>query len=170
VETVQRRAADCWTGFSPPQQPLVSPGCLNRADGREKERGSSLHRVEKPEAVPLRVMKALGLLTSALDCVSGQRHAPAVLSLCLCLCLSLPPRKDRLVPIVQEVGWAPEPVWTQRLEEKSFAPARDRTSISRSSSPYTDTILAELPRLPHRVEPSSKTRETAEEEREKTSH
>jgi hypothetical protein len=24
------------------------------------------------------------------------------------------------VPIVQEAGWAPEPVWTQRLEEKSF--------------------------------------------------
>jgi hypothetical protein len=25
------------------------------------------------------------------------------------------------VPTVQEAGWAPEPVWTQRLEEKSFA-------------------------------------------------
>jgi hypothetical protein len=24
------------------------------------------------------------------------------------------------VPTVQEGGWAPEPVWTQRLEEKSF--------------------------------------------------
>jgi hypothetical protein len=24
------------------------------------------------------------------------------------------------VTIVQEAGWAPEPVWTQRLEEKSF--------------------------------------------------
>jgi hypothetical protein len=33
--------------------------------------------------------------------VSGQRHAPA----------SLPPGKDA-VPIVQEAGWAPEPVWT----------------------------------------------------------
>jgi hypothetical protein len=53
--------------------------------------------------------------------VSGQRHAPAAL---------LPP-----VPIVQEAGWAPEPVWTQRLEDKSFAPAGDRTSIARSPSP-----------------------------------
>jgi hypothetical protein len=44
--------------------------------------------------------------------VSGQRHAPAVL---------LPPGKGPPVPIVQEAGWAPEPVWTQRLEEKSFA-------------------------------------------------
>jgi hypothetical protein len=49
--------------------------------------------------------------------VSGQRHAPAAL---------LPPGKGPTVPIVQEAGWAPEPVWTQRLEEKSFAPAGDR--------------------------------------------
>jgi hypothetical protein len=53
--------------------------------------------------------------------VSGHRHARAAL---------LPP-----VPIVQEAGWAPEPVWTQRLEEKSFVPAGDRTPIARSSSP-----------------------------------
>jgi hypothetical protein len=32
------------------------------------------------------------------------------------------------VPIVQEAGWASEPVWTQRIEEKSFAPAGDRSS------------------------------------------
>jgi hypothetical protein len=44
--------------------------------------------------------------------VSGQRHAPAAL---------LPPGKGLPVPIVQEAGWFPEPVWTQRLEEKSFA-------------------------------------------------
>jgi hypothetical protein len=41
--------------------------------------------------------------------VSGQHHAPAAL---------LPPGKGPPVPIVQEAGWAPEPVWTQRLEEK----------------------------------------------------
>jgi hypothetical protein len=28
---------------------------------------------------------------------------------------------------VQEVVWDPEPVWTQRLEEKSSASVRDRT-------------------------------------------
>jgi hypothetical protein len=33
---------------------------------------------------------------------------------------TLPPGKGPPVPIVQEAGWAPEPVWTQRLEEKSF--------------------------------------------------
>jgi hypothetical protein len=37
--------------------------------------------------------------------VSGQRHAPSAL---------LPPGKGPPVPIVQEAGWAPEPVWTQR--------------------------------------------------------
>jgi hypothetical protein len=41
--------------------------------------------------------------------VSGQCHAPA--------------------PIGYEAGWAPEPVWTQRLEEKFFAPAGDRAPI-----------------------------------------
>jgi hypothetical protein len=33
------------------------------------------------------------------------------------------------VPIVQEAEWASELVWTQRLEEKSFVPAGDRTLI-----------------------------------------
>jgi hypothetical protein len=42
---------------------------------------------------------------------------------------ALPPEKGPPVPIVQEAGWAPELVWTQRLEEKSFAPAGDRTPI-----------------------------------------
>jgi hypothetical protein len=41
--------------------------------------------------------------------VSGQHHAPAAL---------LPPGKGPPVPSGQEAGWAPEPVWIQRLEEK----------------------------------------------------
>jgi hypothetical protein len=60
--------------------------------------------------------------TSALDGVSGQHHAPAEL---------YPPGKGPPVPIVQEARWAPEPVWTQRLEEKFFATAGDRTPIAR---------------------------------------
>jgi hypothetical protein len=46
--------------------------------------------------------------------VSGQHHAPAAL---------LAPGTGSPVPIVQEAGWAPEPVWTQRLEETFFASA-----------------------------------------------
>jgi hypothetical protein len=45
-----------------------------------------------------------------------------------------PRGKDPPVLIVQEAGWAPEPVWTQRLEEKSFTSAGDRTPFARSSS------------------------------------
>jgi hypothetical protein len=89
----------------------------------------------KSKAVPLHAMEALGgeriyssfsFMTSALDGESGQRHAPAAL---------LPPGKGPPVRIVHEAGWAPEPVWTQRLQEKSFASAGDRTQIARSSSP-----------------------------------
>jgi hypothetical protein len=47
---------------------------------------------------------------------------------------ALPPVMAPPVPIVQEAGWAPEPVWTQRLEEKSFSSAGDRTSFAQSSS------------------------------------
>jgi hypothetical protein len=52
--------------------------------------------------------------------VSGQHHAPAALY----------PRGERTpVPIGQEAGWAPEPVWTQRLEEKSSASVGNRTPV-----------------------------------------
>jgi hypothetical protein len=64
--------------------------------------------------------------------VSGQRHAPAAL---------LPPGKGPPAPIVQEAGWAPEPVWTQRIEEKSFAPAGDRTPIARTPARSQTTQL-----------------------------
>jgi hypothetical protein len=42
------------------------------------------------------------------------------------------PRRRSPVPTVQEAGWAPEPVWTQRLEEKSSAPVGDRTPVVQS--------------------------------------
>jgi hypothetical protein len=38
---------------------------------------------------------------------------------------ALPPGKEPPVPIVQEAWWAPEPVWTQRLEEKPSASVGD---------------------------------------------
>jgi hypothetical protein len=53
--------------------------------------------------------------------------------------LALPPGKEPTVPIVQEAGWAPEPVWTQRLEEKSSVSAGDRTPpVQTVASHYTD--------------------------------
>jgi hypothetical protein len=44
--------------------------------------------------------------------------------------------------------WAPEPVWTQALEEKSFAPAGERTWLP---SLQSVTILTELPQLLHKT-------------------
>ena len=58
-------------------------------------------------------------MTSALDGVGGQRHAPAAFT----------PGEDP-VPIVQEAAWAPGPVWTGA---ESLAPHRD--SIPGPSSP-----------------------------------
>jgi hypothetical protein len=77
---------------------------------------------KKAKAVPLHAMKALGggeehssysYSTSALDGGEWSASRPG---------RALAPEKGPLVPIVQEAGWAPEAVWTQRLEEKSFAP------------------------------------------------
>jgi hypothetical protein len=42
---------------------------------------------------------------------------------------ALPPGKEPPVPIGQEAGWAPEPVWKQRVEEKSSASVRDWTPV-----------------------------------------
>jgi hypothetical protein len=47
---------------------------------------------------------------------------------------ALAPGKGSPLHIVQEAGWAPEPVWTQRLEKKTVASVGDRISIARSSS------------------------------------
>jgi hypothetical protein len=55
---------------------------------------------------------------------------------------ALPPGKGPPVPIVQEAGWAPEPVWTQGLEEKSFRLCRvsnlDPPVVQSVAGLYTD--------------------------------
>jgi hypothetical protein len=42
---------------------------------------------------------------------------------------SLPSGKDSRYPLDKGFGWATELVWTQRLEEKSFASAGDITPV-----------------------------------------
>jgi hypothetical protein len=52
---------------------------------------------------------------------------------------ALGPGKGSPVPIVQEAGWAPEPVWAQRLEEKSPLPGiepRSPSCLVRSQTLY----------------------------------
>jgi hypothetical protein len=52
---------------------------------------------------------------------------------------ALPPGSRPPIPIGQEAGWAPEPIWTQRLEEKSSAFVGGRTPVVQSViRHYTD--------------------------------
>jgi hypothetical protein len=59
-------------------------------------------------------------LTSALDRGEWSASRPG---------RALPSGEGPPVPVGKETGWAPEPVWTQRLEEKSSAPVGDRSLI-----------------------------------------
>jgi hypothetical protein len=69
-------------------------------------------------------------LTSALDEGEWSASRPG---------RALTPGKGPPVLIVQEAGWAPEPVWTQRLQEKSSASFGDRTpGVQSVVRHYTD--------------------------------
>jgi hypothetical protein len=109
----------------------------------------NIRRVHK--AVPLRSIEAhLGerryssysFLTSALEGGEWSASPPG---------RALPPGKEPPVPTVQKAGWAPEPVWTQRLEEKSSASVGDRTPAVQSVvRHYTDWATSSIRRV-HRV-------------------
>jgi hypothetical protein len=90
------------------------------------------------KGVPLYAIEVLGgegryssypFLTSALYGVewSESRHGRA-----------LPPEKETPVTTGQRTGWDPEPFWTQKLEEKYFVTARDRTPAKFVVRHYTD--------------------------------
>jgi hypothetical protein len=74
------------------------------------------------------------LTTSALDRSEWSASRPGHV---------LPPGKGVPVPIVQEAGWASEPVWTQRLEEKSFTAVGYRTPVVQ----YVVRHYTDLPQL-----------------------
>jgi hypothetical protein len=58
---------------------------------------------------------------------------------------ALPPGKGPPAPIGEEAAWAPEPVWTQRMEEKFFAPAPAPYSTQYPVQMFnSDTVLAEF--------------------------
>jgi hypothetical protein len=57
-------------------------------------------------------MEALGGRGDIAPTHSRPRHLMGVSGQCHALAALLPPGKGPPVPIVQEVGWAPEPVWT----------------------------------------------------------
>jgi hypothetical protein len=78
----------------------------------------TFYKLKKAKVFPLQATQALGreevklLLILYLDTRWGEWSAsrPA---------RSLVPGKGSPEPIVQEAGWAPEAVWTLRLEERS---------------------------------------------------
>jgi hypothetical protein len=99
----------------------------------------------KVKLSPLHAMEALGgerryssysFLTSALDGGEWSASRPG---------RALPPGKGLPVPIGQETGWAPEPVSTQRLEEKSSASVRDRSPIVQSIIRHCTTSATAAP-------------------------
>jgi hypothetical protein len=103
------------------------------ANGQHMQQQKHPHDTGKSKAVPLHAMVAHGgdrsrppTHSSALDGSEWSASRPG---------RALHPGKRYPIPIVQESGWASEPVWTQRLEEKSYAAARDRNPIARASSP-----------------------------------
>ena len=66
--------------------------------------------------------------------VGVQRHAPA----------ALPPRKDP-VPIEEEAGWAPGPVWTGAENLAPPPPGFDPRTVQPVASRYTDWAIAAHP-------------------------
>jgi hypothetical protein len=89
-------------------------------------------KMSKGKAVPLHAMdgtwgerrySSYSFLTSALEGGEWSASRPG---------RALLPGKEPPVPIVQEAGWAPEPVWTQRLEEKSSSYVGDQTPAVQS--------------------------------------
>jgi hypothetical protein len=67
-----------------------------------------------------RTYSSYSFLTSALDGVKWSASRPS---------RALPLEKGPPVPNGEEVGWASELVWTQKLEEKSFASAGNGTPL-----------------------------------------
>jgi hypothetical protein len=99
----------------------------------------------KAKAVPLHAMEALegerryssySFSTSALAGGEWSASRPGH---------ALAPGRGPPAPIVQEAGWAPEPVWTHRLEEKSFrlcwGSNLDRLVVQPVARHYTDWLL-----------------------------
>jgi hypothetical protein len=78
--------------------------------------------------------RSYSLITTALDRGEWSASLPGC---------ALSPGKGPPVPIVQEAGWAPEPVWTQRLEKKFFRLCR-RSNPDRPVVQHSNIMLLSL--------------------------
>jgi hypothetical protein len=112
-----------WQLFYTAVHPRRQIWTSSESDGRVKRSSSRMQlspmdEMSVKKAVPQQLMDAQGwgrysshsFTTSELDGGEWSASRPG---------RALPLEKGPPVPIVQEAGWAPEPVWTQRLEEKS---------------------------------------------------
>jgi hypothetical protein len=86
----------------------------------------------------MRRYRSYTFLTSALDRGEWSASRPG---------RALAPGKGPPVPIAQEAGWAPEPVWTQRLDE-DFRLCRGSNLDRLVVQPVVRHILTELPGSP----------------------
>jgi hypothetical protein len=95
----------------------------------EQDQVKTTEKVKVPRYTPRRRLggerrySSYSFSTSALDGSEWSASRPG---------RALPPGKGHLVLIGQGAGWAPEPVWTQRLEEKYSAFLGDRTPVVQS--------------------------------------
>jgi hypothetical protein len=97
-------------------------------------RRQTIHRIKSREgARGERSYSSYSFSTSALDEDKWSASRPG---------RALAPDKQPPVPILQEAGWAPEPVWTQWLQEKLFRLYRglnvDRPVVQPVARHYTD--------------------------------
>jgi hypothetical protein len=103
--------------------------CTHKNSGWKLECRRLLGKLCKSKAVPLHTMEALGgrgdiapTLGTRWGDWSASRPGRAL----------TPGERTPVTHWTGETGWVSEQVWTQRLEEKSFAPAGDPTPIARS--------------------------------------
>jgi hypothetical protein len=99
------------------------PGTLKRVNRRSDSSKGKVSRYTPWRHLGESRYSSYSFLTSAID--GGEWSASRSVR-------ALPPGKGPPVPTVQEAGWAPEPVWTQRLEEISSASVGDRTPVVQS--------------------------------------
>jgi hypothetical protein len=101
----------------------------NRKNIRKKK-GKAVRYAPYRDSLGDRRYSSYSFLTSALEGGEWSASRPG---------RALPPGKLTPVPTVQEAGWAPQPVWKQRLEEKSSASVGDRTpAVQAVVRHYTD--------------------------------
>jgi hypothetical protein len=121
IQKVRDSNPDCWS--------VLIEKLLNQANAMIKKK-QSCPATRHGGAWGERRYSSYQFLTSALDGSEWSASRPG---------RPLPPGKVPPVPIVQEAGWAPEPVWTQRLEGKSSASVGVRTPVVQSVvRHYTD--------------------------------